>query len=286
MLFRSESYAKTSENAYFSADTILFFYSNCNTIANRKGLAFDGGGNLRPLVNEQLSLGTSAISWLNAFIKNITATSLTLKDGGQIRRPGKSGLWYQGRDLAMVRQNSAAVNQYLPVLSVKTESGSWEIGPYTGNILHLSYITDIDYNAKTNKQTADIQFLPDGSVKANVTGKVNGHTVEANVPAGAKFTDTTYSHPTSAGNKHIPSGGASGQILRWKANGEAQWGADNNTTYGAMKGATASAVGAAGLVPAPAKGANMKFLRGDGTWQEMLEATDAEIDSIIAGTYK
>lgn len=74
--------------------------------------------------------------------------------------------------------------------------------------------------------------------------------------------------------------------MRWKANGEAQWGADNNTTYGAMKGATASAVGAAGLVPAPAKGANMKFLRGDGTWQEMLEATDAEIDSIIAGTYK
>lgn len=41
-----------------------------------------------------------------------------------------------------------------------------------------------------------------------------------------------YVHPTTAGNKHVPSGGSSGQILRWKANGEAQWGADNNTTYG------------------------------------------------------
>ena len=41
-----------------------------------------------------------------------------------------------------------------------------------------------------------------------------------------------YVHPTTAGNKHIPSGGSSGQILRWKDNGEAQWGADNNTTYG------------------------------------------------------
>lgn len=40
-----------------------------------------------------------------------------------------------------------------------------------------------------------------------------------------------YVHPTTSGNKHIPSGGASGQILRWSADGTAVWGADNNTTY-------------------------------------------------------
>lgn len=34
-----------------------------------------------------------------------------------------------------------------------------------------------------------------------------------------------------------------------------------------MKGATASAAGTAGLVPAPAAGAQAKYLRGDGTWQ-------------------
>lgn len=32
-----------------------------------------------------------------------------------------------------------------------------------------------------------------------------------------------YNHPETAGNKHIPSGGASGQILEWSANGEAKW---------------------------------------------------------------
>lgn len=42
---------------------------------------------------------------------------------------------------------------------------------------------------------------------------------------------------------------------------------DTNTTYGNMKAATASAAGKAGLVPAPAAGAQSKFLRGDGTWQ-------------------
>ena len=44
-------------------------------------------------------------------------------------------------------------------------------------------------------------------------------------------TNTVYTHPTSSGNKHIPSGGSSGQILRWSADGTAVWGPDNNTTY-------------------------------------------------------
>lgn len=49
-----------------------------------------------------------------------------------------------------------------------------------------------------------------------------------------------YVHPTTPGNNHIPSGGSSGQILRWYANGTATWGDDNNTTYTA---ATSSVLG-------------------------------------------
>ena len=76
---------------------------------------------------------------------------------------------------------------------------------------------------------------------------VGGHTVGTDVPEGAKFTDTT---------------------------------------YGTMRAATASAAGAAGLVPAPAAGKQNSVLRGDGTWTEMIEATDADIDAIISGTFK
>ena len=79
--------------------------------------------------------------------------------------------------------------------------------------------------------------------------------------------NTVYAHPTTAGNKHIPAGGAAGQILRWSADGTAVWGSDNNTTYGVFKAATASAAGGTGLVPAPAAGAQGKYLRADGTWQ-------------------
>lgn len=39
-----------------------------------------------------------------------------------------------------------------------------------------------------------------------------------------------------------------------------------DTTYGNMSGATTSAAGRAGLVPAPATGANNRYLRSDGAW--------------------
>jgi len=48
-----------------------------------------------------------------------------------------------------------------------------------------------------------------------------------NIHAG-NYTDTVYTHPTSAGNKHIPSGGAAGQVLKYSSSGTAVWGTDDN----------------------------------------------------------
>lgn len=76
---------------------------------------------------------------------------------------------------------------------------------------------------------------------------VNGHTVNTDVPEGAKFTDTTYN---------------------------------------VMGAATTQSAGQSGLVPAPPAGKQEGFLRGDGTWREVEEATDADIDAIIAGIFK
>ena len=96
-----------------------------------------------------------------------------------------------------------------------------------------------------------------------------------------------YAHPTTSGNKHIPSGGASGQILRWSADGTAVWGTDNNTTYSVFKAATASAAGGTGLVPAPAAGTQTKYLRADGTWQTPPNTTYTHPNSgVTAGTYR
>lgn len=129
-------------------------------------------------------------------------------------------------------------------------------------------------NANTidGKQANEFALSSHSHTKSNITDfptslpanggnsfTVNGFTVNTNVPSGAKFTDTVYTHPTSSGNKHIPSGGSSGQILRWSANGTAVWGSDNNTTYDIVS------TTAAGLAPIR-DGSTAKFLRADGTW--------------------
>lgn len=80
------------------------------------------------------------------------------------------------------------------------------------------------------------------------TPKDSGFTIEANVPSGAKFTDTTYS---------------------------------------AFKGSTGSAAGGAGLVPAPQAADSAKYLKGDGTWGDIetpdIEAiTEGEIDNLFS----
>ena len=135
------------------------------------------------------------------------------------------------------------------------------------------------------------------------------------VPANAKFTDTTYSAfkgatsgaAGTAGLVPAPAAGDQNKVLgadgTWKnqtsythpaytprtsglykitvdATGHVSAvtavaksditalgipGQDTNTTYSNMKGATSSAAGAAGLVPAPAAGKQASFLRGDGT---------------------
>ena len=73
---------------------------------------------------------------------------------------------------------------------------------------------------------------------------VGGHTVEADVPENAVFTDT----------KPV-----------------------------VMKGASASAAGSAGYAPAPAAGDQAKYLRADGTWQTPPNTTYAEATQSKAG---
>ena len=57
---------------------------------------------------------------------------------------------------------------------------------------------------------------------SNGTISVNGSNVAVKGLASGAYA-AAYTHPTTAGNKHIPSGGASGNILGWSASGTAKW---------------------------------------------------------------
>lgn len=82
---------------------------------------------------------------------------------------------------------------------------------------------------------------------------------------GKAASSHSHSNATTSAAGFLPKlGGGTTNFLR--ADGTWAKPPDTNTTYSNMTGATSSAAGKAGLVPAPAAGKQTSFLRGDGTW--------------------
>lgn len=134
-----------------------------------------------------------------------------------------------------------------------------EVQDEQGNIYYVHTSSDVVFCADgetVEEKLKNATTEKDGRMSAEDKKKLDGIAEGAN----------KYVHPTGSGNKHIPSGGSAGQVLRWSADGTAVWGADKDTTYTAFKAATSSAAGGAGLVPAPAAGNHDDYLRGDGKW--------------------
>lgn len=98
---------------------------------------------------------------------------------------------------------------------------------------------------------AELNYM-DGVI-SNVQTQLNGK-------AASSHSHNTAS--TSAAGFLRQLNGSTSNYLR----GDGTWATPPNTTYSNMSGASTSAAGKAGLVPAPAKGAANRYLRSDGTW--------------------
>lgn len=88
--------------------------------------------------------------------------------------------------------------------------------------------TSVNTVASGNHTHSTATTSANGFMSSSDKSKLDGIATNAN----------NYVHPTSSGNKHIPSGGSSGQILRWSADGTATWGAENDHTYGIATSST------------------------------------------------
>ena len=104
------------------------------------------------------------------------------------------------------------------------------------------------------------------AVTSTELGYLDGVTSSIQTQLNGKAASShTHSNATTSAAGFLPKlGGGTTNFLR--ADGTWAKPPDTNTTYSQMTGATASAAGKTGLVPAPAAGYQSRYLRGDGTW--------------------
>lgn len=85
------------------------------------------------------------------------------------------------------------------------ENNKLDKGDYTGNAKNLN-----DEISKKASKTVLGRMLVGDNLTVDENGRVSGN--------------PTYTHPTGAGNNHIPAGGSIGQVLKNSGNGVATWG--------------------------------------------------------------
>lgn len=107
----------------------------------------------------------------------------------------------------------------IPQLNDSTSSTSTTTAA-TANAVQLAYSKAVTAQA-TASSALDTANAKSTVAESSTNGKVTVNGTDIKV----------YEHPTTAGNKHIPTGGSNGQVLKWGASGTAVWGTDNNTTY-------------------------------------------------------
>lgn len=112
------------------------------------------------------------------------------------------------------------------------------LGTGTGTTKYLR--EDGTWVTPPNTDTGATTVTVTGSGNAITSASYDAATRTITLTKGATYNNFTYTHPTTSGNKHIPAGGSSGQILRWSADGTAVWGADNNSDTKNTAGSTNS----------------------------------------------
>jgi hypothetical protein len=169
---------------------------------------------------------------------NITvadSTKLPLA-GGTMTGPLELGV-YGTTNQGVLKLNGSTANKQSVI---KTTDGNLHIDAASGNAIYLNW-----YGGTQGTQFGDGSGASGASVSAGGVYTATGgtstqwntaytHSQAAHAPSNAN----NYVHPTTAGNKHVPTGGSSGQFLKYSSSGTAVWAADNNTTY---------SVGAGGL---------------------------------------
>ena len=120
-------------------------------------------------------------------------------------------------------------------------AGTSNVTLATGKVAEPGDLIICNTDGTANDATYSQWDIVQGNIDGAVTGPASstnlniavfdGTTGKVIKDGGKTIAQLTYTHPDTAGNKHIPSGGSSGQILKWSSNGTAQWDAEYSYTH-------------------------------------------------------
>lgn len=131
--------------------------------------------------------------------------------------------------------------------------------------------TSAAFNALASKSPDTLYFVSDN----NTTGKLY---LGAKLIGGADGGASTLSDLADIALDQL----GNNQILVYNSANQQWENAAANTVVSIMTGATASTSGRSGLVPVPVAGDQNKFLRGDGTWEQVLPSfSNVNADSVL-----
>ena len=164
---------------------------------------------------------------------------------------------------------------------VDTYGGKIDVIKVNGTTQTITNKTvDLTVPTKTSDLTNDSNFAVDANyvhtdnnftttLKNKLDGIASGAEVNQNAFSNVKVGSTTVSADSKTDTLELVAG--SNVTLTPDVTNDKVTIAATDTKYNDMTGATSSAAGSHGLVPAPAAGDNTKFLSGDGTWKTVSQ---------------
>jgi len=141
---------------------------------------------------------TASGKWL---IYRGTSGKTVINNYPLISSEGVGSKWNKARDNAIIKTSS--IVSYTALASIKTTNGSWDIGAYDNasftDDLIFSYISDTTYSGSAATTDAQIKFLENGHIVAQLDGNASTATY-ATVTQTVPTSNTSYFLPFIAGN--------------------------------------------------------------------------------------
>lgn len=231
--------------------------------ATAAGVSFNGTGNVAlnvTALDASKLTGTVPISAIPAAalerlvtVDNIedmyalTTAQVQVGDSVQI---GEGGTMYRVIDTANL-DNAAGYREYTAGTAAKV--------PWSG-------VTGKPGTFTPSAHTHDIDDVSGLQTALNGKLSTSGTAAKATADGSGQNIATTYIKSLSVSGRTITITKGNGTTSTIQTQ-------DTNTTYSAFKGATSSAAGGDGLVPAPSTGYQSRYLRGDSTWATITLGT-------------